>query len=88
MSNIPTALQVKIVDDTGEKFVGTAVAISSLNDQGTFDIMPEHINFISLISQYVILHQENGKQQKFEVESGVLRCFSSEVEIYLGVGKY
>lgn len=84
---IPTslALQVLIHDENGMVFEGTAAAVSAVNEKGPFAIVYKHSDFISVISQHVTIHAATGTTKKYPVVSGVLRCFNSKVEVYLGV---
>jgi len=83
MSDSQTALSVIIRDDTGETFTGEVLSISSSNENGPFDILSQHTNFITIIREKLILRLPSGTEKEFPVESGVLRCFSSQVEIYI-----
>lgn len=86
MSETQTVLSVIIRDDNGEAFTGEVLSISSSNENGPFDMLSQHTNFITLIREKLLLRLPNGSEKEFPLESGILRCFSSQVEIYLGVG--
>lgn len=60
-------------------------AVTSLNDTGIFDVLPEHANFISLIREYLTIHRHDGTKQDLKIEGGVLKVFGNEVRIYLGL---
>lgn len=47
-------------------------AVSSKNDKGIFDILPEHENFISVIKE-------------MKIENGILRAYKNRVNIYIGI---
>ena len=66
-------------------FQGAVEAVSSFNDTGPFDILPQHQNFISLIKQAVILHLADKQEKRIELTLGVLKVSSDNVEIYLGI---
>lgn len=66
-------------------FVGKAKAVSSENRLGKFDILPRHINFISLIfNQISILTPENEKIE-FKFERGILVVRENQVKVFLGL---
>lgn len=44
-------LKVKILSPTQTIFDGEALSVSSVNTDGTFDILPFHANFITLIKK-------------------------------------
>ena len=74
-----------IRDRSALLFQGTVEAVSSFNDKGPFDILPQHQNFISLIKQAVILHFAGKQEKRIELTSGVLKVSSNNVEVYLGI---
>ena len=56
-------LLLVIRDRTTLLFQGEVMAVSSFNDKGPFDILPQHANFISIIKKHVVLHLAK-KQEK------------------------
>lgn len=62
---------------------GTAYAVSSVNDRGIFDILPQHENFISLLKEKVTIHQTQKETQFFQIDNGVLRVNNDKVYIYV-----
>ena len=66
-------------------FQGQVEAVSSLNDKGLFDVLPQHANFITLIKKFVTLHLSGKQEKKIELESGVLKVRDNNVEVYLGI---
>jgi len=49
MANEKLVLQVKISTPTEVLWEGEAASVSSVNSQGTFDILPKHANFVTLV---------------------------------------
>ncbi len=66
---------------------GTALAISSVNEKGIFDILPEHINFITMIKDTLTIHKEDKTTQAYTIRTGLMRVRSNVVEIYVGLAK-
>lgn len=62
-------------------------AVSSYNERGLFDILPEHSNFISLIKDSIILHKGVSEKQEMKIDNGVVRVFKNEIKIFLGLLK-
>ena len=85
--NIPTNQKLlTIVRDRNTIFFhGEVKAISSINDKGPFDILPQHANFISIIKKYVVLRIQEKQEKRIELESGILKVRNNNVEIYLGI---
>lgn len=67
-------------------FQGEVAALSSFNQRGRFDVLPEHTNFLSIIENQVILHKLDGTHQTIKIDRGILRVYRDSVEIFLGVG--
>lgn len=68
-------------------FQGEVTAVSSFNDKGPFDILPQHANFISIIKKHVVIHLPTKEKKRIELESGILKVRDNNVEIYLGILK-
>jgi len=66
-------------------FEGNALSITSLNDKGEFDVLPEHTNFISLIRNYVIIDKGQKAEQKFVVSNGILRVKDNKVDVFIEI---
>lgn len=78
-------LTVSLKGPKKELFNGRAVSISSVNKKGKFDILPYHINFITLIKEYVTIRDENNKELTFPLENGVLKVTEDKVKILIGI---
>ncbi len=81
---IQTLLAV-VRDRNNLLFEGQVDAVSSFNDKGPFDILPQHANFISLIKKSIVIHISKTQEKKFEVESGLLKVRDNSIEVYLGI---
>jgi F0F1-type ATP synthase epsilon subunit len=79
------ALFVTIRSRTGIIYEGNAISLTSYNDKGKFDILPEHANFISLIQKKLILREKDKTKQEIDIGNGVLRVMSNQVDVYLGI---
>lgn len=66
---------------------GTAVAISSVNEKGIFDILPEHINFITMIKDTLTIHKPDKTIQEYKIRTGLMRVSSNTIEIYVGLAQ-
>lgn len=64
-------------------FDGPVNALSSYNDVGLFDVLPLHENFISLIKDKIILHNNN-QEKEFKINTGLLWVRENKVDVYLG----
>ncbi|HLC93627.1 MAG TPA: hypothetical protein VJG85_01280 [Patescibacteria group bacterium] len=77
-------LQVKIKSATRTHFDGEAFSITSYNDTGVFDVLPQHANFITVIKDRVIVNKGMKDQVEVRVENGVLSVKGDRVNVYLG----
>lgn len=76
-------LRVTIRNKDKVLFQGDVSALSSINDTGKFDILPQHENFISLIKEKLIVHPTLKENNEIQIENGVLRAFENKVNIYV-----
>lgn len=57
-------------------------SVTSYNDKGVFDILPEHESFISLIKNSVIIHK-NKNDREIKIDNGIVRVYKNEVFFYI-----
>lgn len=65
-------------------FEGKAKSVSSENQLGKFDILPEHENFISLIFNELVIITDKGERLSYKFKKGVLKVAQNRVKIFLG----
>lgn len=58
-------------------------AVTSYNDKGVFDILPEHESFISIIKEKVIIHKTLKDNREIKIDNGVLKVYENNVNIYV-----
>lgn len=58
-------------------------SLTSKNDSGIFDVLPEHSNFISLITSPLILRTPDGKKQEITFKSGLLIVKDNRIHCYI-----
>ena len=78
-------LHVTVLSPERIVFAGDAKALSSVNDNGPFDILPYHANLITIIKDTIIIHLEGNKDQKIPCERAIMKVFENTVSIFLGV---
>jgi F0F1-type ATP synthase epsilon subunit len=81
----PAYLTIYIRDKNKTSFKGQGFSVTSTNEKGVFDILPEHANFISLIKDFVTIDKGNPKEKKMLIYGGVLKVASDKVDIFLNV---
>lgn len=68
-----------------ENFSGLARSVSSKNRLGNFDILPRHINFITLIFDELTIETLEKKKIIYKFQRGVLEVNENKVKIFLGL---
>ena len=63
----------------------SAKGVTSYNAKGKFDILPEHVNFISIITKQIIIYKPDNTTQEFKISTGVLKVNKNDVQIFLGI---
>lgn len=69
----------------GISFKDKVKAVSSYNDKGVFDVLPEHENFISLAKQHLVIHTQDGKDTEIKIDNAIVKVYKNEVHIFLGL---
>jgi len=65
-------------------FDGEVESVTSYNEEGRFDILAQHANFISLIQKKLIIKDFQGVKE-IDVSNALLRMRENKVEVYLGI---
>ncbi len=78
-------LHISIQNKDGIVEEDTANAITSTNNNGVFDILPDHANFITLIKKYLIIHNSLDEKKEIKFTEGVLEVQKNNVNIYLDI---
>jgi F0F1-type ATP synthase epsilon subunit len=81
-------LHVKVWSPFKVYFDGTARSISGVNGTGTFDILPKHHNFITILNACDLqLDTKDGKdgQLKIRISGGVMHVRKDLVTVFLEV---
>ncbi len=67
-------------------FSGEARSISSVNDKGSFDILPYHANFFSIIREKIVIIGGDNRAVNIEIkENGILRVVENKISVFLGI---
>lgn len=66
-------------------FDGEVKSFTSYNTRGTFDVLYEHANFISIISNNCVIRKIDGTVSNIKIEEGIVRVKENKVTVYLGI---
>jgi F0F1-type ATP synthase epsilon subunit len=81
----PKSMHVKVHGPYKVYYDGPAESISAENDTGPFDILPQHHNFMTLLSTCDVLIRHSEKEEKIPVQRGVMHVKADEVIVFLDV---
>lgn len=77
------ALSVVVASTDKVLWTGIASSVSSTNSDGTFDILPKHANFITLINNKPIkIVTSDLKDVLFEFKQAIIFVAADKVKIY------
>ncbi|KKS77250.1 MAG: hypothetical protein UV74_C0013G0020 [Candidatus Woesebacteria bacterium GW2011_GWB1_43_14] len=76
-------LKVKVETRPETIYEGVAYSLSSINDVGKFDILPNHANFISIIQERLVIRKKDGSTHELPINQGILKASNNEVKVYL-----
>ncbi|MBU0569241.1 hypothetical protein KKB40_00475 [Patescibacteria group bacterium] len=85
MDDSEQKFHLKVHSRQGIVFEGEVDSLTSFNEDGKFDILAQHANFISLIKKSLTIVDATGKSREIEVDNALLRMRENQVEVYLGV---
>lgn len=77
------SLSVTVRTTKGIIFKSEVLSISSTNEQGHFDVLPLHSNFISLITNKISIRKIDGQTQIFEFQEAVLNVEENKVQVFI-----
>lgn len=80
------AMRVKIYSPFRDYYDGQALSISAENTTGPFDILPQHHNFISLLSPCdLIVRTVDNDERKIRISGGVMHVKADRVIVFLDI---
>ena len=85
--DLKTDLHVLVIHPERIIFEGKAKAVTGKNDNGTFDILPLHSNFVSLIKEKVIIRTMDDLVQEIPIEQAILKVLRNQVYIFIGISE-
>jgi F0F1-type ATP synthase epsilon subunit len=79
------SLSVTVRSSDSLLFQGMARAISSFNEKGPFDVLPMHVNFISIIKKKLIISLPDRQKKEFKINEAVMKVEKNNVQVFCGV---
>lgn len=62
-----------------------AESISAENNTGAFDILPQHHNFMTLLSPCTIVVRNEGEEEKITIQRGIMHVKKNAVIVFLDI---
>lgn len=78
-------INISVLSPEETLYIGQATALTCHNEDGDFDVLPLHTNFISLIDEYVIIHLPNGEQKKITIGKALMKAIENNITILLNI---
>lgn len=78
-------LNVSIRSKKEKIYEGIAKSVSSQNDMGFFDILPMHTNYVTLVSDFVIVDKGLATEKYVKLDKGIITVVSDIVKVYVGI---
>jgi F0F1-type ATP synthase epsilon subunit len=79
------SIRVTVRDRKRIVFDKDAKAVTARNDTGTFDVLAQHANFISLVNQSITVHTIDGEKVTIPISNGVLKVKDNGVHCYINL---
>ena len=80
-----TSMHVKLYSPYKVYFDDQAQSISAVNATGTFDILPQHHNFMTLLDPCDVIIRTRGEERKIRISRAVMHVKANQVIIFLDV---
>lgn len=78
-------MYVKVYAPFKTYYDGVADSISAVNDTGPFDILPQHHNFMTLLSTCDIIVRSEKNEEKIAINRGIMHVKADRVVVFLDV---
>lgn len=81
----PRELHLVVKTRDGVTYDGKVRSVTTSNDKGTFNILPMHANFISLVNSVVTVEGDKDTKKEIEVQNGIIKVRENYIEIFVGI---
>lgn len=84
--DIQKYLEVVVISPKQVLFNDHALAVSSKNSTGLFDILPYHANFVTFIENYPItIRKMDNQEVRFQFPFAIIYQMNNKVQIYTDI---
>ena len=78
-------LDVKIISPSRTHFEGKALAVSAVNRVGPFDILKDHANFFSLLTEGTVKVNTSDEVLEFPITHGIVKVANNVVTLFIDI---
>lgn len=76
-------LKVKIISPAQTYYEGPALSVSAVNKVGPFDILADHANFFSLLSEGDVVVNTGQQTLRFPITHGIVRAAKNSITLFI-----
>lgn len=76
-------LRVKVISPAQTYYDGPAMSVSAVNKVGPFDILADHANFFSLLSEGDIAINTGNQELRFPVTHGIIKASNNTILLFI-----
>ena len=78
-------LRARVLSPTQTLYDGPALAVSARNKVGPFDILADHANFFSLLTEGDIVVNTGYQSFSFPIQHGIVKVKNNEVTLFIDI---
>lgn len=78
-------MHVKVYAPFKTYYDGLAESITAENLTGVFDVLPQHHNFMTLLSACDIVVRNEGQEERVTITRGIMHVKANEIIVFLDV---
>lgn len=76
-------LKVKVISPDQAFYDGPAVSVSAVNKIGPFDVLADHANFFSLLTEGDIVVNTGTQSMHFPVTHGLMKVHNNSITLFI-----
>lgn len=87
MSKVPTDEPLHVIARAPFEvyFEGDATSVTAANKVGTFDILPGHADFFSMLVPGEVIIESAGETKTFEISTGIATARDNQVMLFVNM---
>lgn len=78
-------MRVRVMSPTQTLYSGPALSVSANNKVGAFDILADHANFFSLLSEGNIVINTGYQPLSFPIQHGIVKAKNNDITLFIDI---